>query len=220
MVKDHVTRIAASKHLASPALPCLSRLLRMETHRWSHLRRVNMPLFVLSTPKHARPDVSFYSIGPVESVISEDSSLGACWAMSGSEGLVTVQLPREITVDAVSVEHSSRMVTAESASAPKDFKVRVFRRLFCWAARMLRSARLFLSVVLGNYQTVCSGCPVLAFFFCRFSAVRRLYVRAPQSMLDRPLLPEVPPALVRSCAHAMDGPCMIQYVFFLCSCQE
>ncbi|CAN0441800.1 unnamed protein product [Pylaiella littoralis] len=62
-------------------------------------------------------------IGPVESVISEDSSLGACWAMSGSEGLVTVQLPREITVDAVSVEHSSRMVTAESASAPKDFEV-------------------------------------------------------------------------------------------------
>lgn len=63
------------------------------------------------------------SIGPVESVISEDSSLGACWAMAGSEGLVTIQLPREITVDGISVEHASRMVTIESASAPKAFQV-------------------------------------------------------------------------------------------------
>ncbi|CAN0348704.1 unnamed protein product [Laminaria digitata] len=62
-------------------------------------------------------------IGPVESVISEGSSLGACWAMSGSRGKVTVQLPREITVDGVSLEHASRMVTPESASAPKEFQV-------------------------------------------------------------------------------------------------
>ncbi|CAM9236169.1 unnamed protein product [Scytosiphon promiscuus] len=62
-------------------------------------------------------------IGPVESIISEDSGLGACWAMAGSEGLVTIQLPREITVDGISVEHASRMVTIESASAPKEFQV-------------------------------------------------------------------------------------------------
>eukprot|EP00904_Undaria_pinnatifida_P000222 jgi/Undpi1/101/HiC_scaffold_1.g00101.m1 len=62
-------------------------------------------------------------IGPVESVISEGSSLGACWAMSGSRGHVTVLLPREITVDGVSLEHASRMVTPESASAPKEFQV-------------------------------------------------------------------------------------------------
>ncbi|CAB1096384.1 unnamed protein product [Ectocarpus sp. CCAP 1310/34] len=62
-------------------------------------------------------------VGPVESVISEGSSLGACWAMSGSEGLVTIQLPEKITVDGVSVEHVSRMVTTESGSAPKEIEV-------------------------------------------------------------------------------------------------
>ncbi|CAN0183651.1 unnamed protein product [Ectocarpus sp. 6 AP-2014] len=62
-------------------------------------------------------------VGPVESVISEGSSLGACWAMSGSEGLVTIQLPEKITVDGVSVEHVSRMVTTESGSAPKELEV-------------------------------------------------------------------------------------------------
>ncbi|CAN0385437.1 unnamed protein product, partial [Ectocarpus sp. 12 AP-2014] len=40
--------------------------------------------------------------------------------MSGSEGLVTIQLPEKITVDGVSVEHASRMVTTESGSAPKE----------------------------------------------------------------------------------------------------
>ena len=63
------------------------------------------------------------SIGPAESVISEDSSLGACWAMAGSEGLVTIQLPKEVTVDGISVEHASRMVTTESSSAPREFQV-------------------------------------------------------------------------------------------------
>ncbi|CAM9557981.1 unnamed protein product [Ectocarpus fasciculatus] len=62
-------------------------------------------------------------VGPVESVISEGSSLGACWAMSGSEGLVTIELPEQITVDGVSVEHASRMVTTESGSAPKELEV-------------------------------------------------------------------------------------------------
>ena len=64
-----------------------------------------------------------YSIGPVDSVISEDSSLGKCWVMKGSVGRVTIRLPMKITVDGVSLEHASRMVTHESTSAPRDFEV-------------------------------------------------------------------------------------------------
>ena len=74
----------------------------------------------------------------MESVISEGSGLGACWAMSGSRGLVTVQLPREITVDGFSLEHASRMVTPESGSAPKEFQVCL---LFIFVAPALKSHR-------------------------------------------------------------------------------
>lgn len=68
----------------------------------------------------------------MESIISEDSSLGACWAMSGSEGFVTVELPNEagITVDGVSLEHASRMITVESSSAPREFQVTLSWRAF------------------------------------------------------------------------------------------
>lgn len=59
----------------------------------------------------------------MDSVISEDTSLGACWAMSGDAGHVTIELSKEITVLAVAFEHVSRMVTPESFSAPAEFQV-------------------------------------------------------------------------------------------------
>lgn len=65
----------------------------------------------------------FDSVGPVLSVISEDSSLGACWAMAGASGRVTIQLAHEITVESVTVEHVSRLVSLESSSAPQKFQV-------------------------------------------------------------------------------------------------
>lgn len=36
---------------------------------------------------------------------------------------MTILLPREITVDAVSLEHASRLVTIDSTSAPAKFEV-------------------------------------------------------------------------------------------------
>lgn len=64
-------------------------------------------------------------IGPVESTISDDSSLGACWAMEGSTGRVTIELPLAVTVESVSLEHVSRLVTLEGYSAPALFQVGV-----------------------------------------------------------------------------------------------
>jgi len=43
--------------------------------------------------------------------------------MEGNAGRVTIRLPTHITVDGVSLEHASRIVTHESRSAPRDFQV-------------------------------------------------------------------------------------------------
>ena len=108
----HVLYLALSCHTMScHAMSCHV----MPCHAMPACHAINMPSFV-----RARV---LCSIGPVQSVISEGSSLGACWAMAGSEGLVTIQLPEKVTVDSVSVEHASRMVTTESSSAPREFQV-------------------------------------------------------------------------------------------------
>lgn len=43
--------------------------------------------------------------------------------MSGSKGHLTIELAKYITVDGVSVEHASRMITPDGSSAPKEFQV-------------------------------------------------------------------------------------------------
>mmetsp|Transcript_4 Transcript_4/g.4 ORF Transcript_4/g.4 Transcript_4/m.4 type:complete len:467 (+) Transcript_4:172-1572(+) len=62
-------------------------------------------------------------VGPPEDVITQDTSVGRCWAFSGSSGRVTIQLSRPAQVTAVSLEHVPKVVALDVSSAPKKFRV-------------------------------------------------------------------------------------------------
>eukprot|EP00638_Chattonella_subsalsa_P005366 CAMPEP_0117774968 /NCGR_PEP_ID=MMETSP0947-20121206/26845_1 /TAXON_ID=44440 /ORGANISM="Chattonella subsalsa, Strain CCMP2191" /LENGTH=426 /DNA_ID=CAMNT_0005601559 /DNA_START=25 /DNA_END=1304 /DNA_ORIENTATION=- len=62
-------------------------------------------------------------VGPPEDVITQDTSVGRCWAFSGSRGRVTIQLSRPAQVTAVSLEHVPKVVALDVSSAPKKFRV-------------------------------------------------------------------------------------------------
>ncbi|CAM9641730.1 unnamed protein product [Discosporangium mesarthrocarpum] len=62
-------------------------------------------------------------LAPRETVISQDTGLNSCWAMKGPSGKITISLARSINVQAVSIEHASRMVTMDNTSVPREFEV-------------------------------------------------------------------------------------------------
>ena len=62
-------------------------------------------------------------VGVPEDALSDDLSLGSCWPMEGSQGLLVLRLPRPAVVRNVQIDHCPDAVDARSA--PRHFSVHV-----------------------------------------------------------------------------------------------
>ena len=64
-----------------------------------------------------------HGVGNPEDVLSPDMTLGSCWPMKGSSGMITIKLNGLVSVTAVSIDHIPKNEALNINSAPKDFRV-------------------------------------------------------------------------------------------------
>jgi len=62
-------------------------------------------------------------VGGPNEAISQDLTLGSCWAMQGRSGHLTVMLDAPIHVTAITVDHVSRQEAIDISTAPAEFAV-------------------------------------------------------------------------------------------------
>ena len=55
--------------------------------------------------------------------ITKDTSVGECWAFSGSSGQLTVRFQHPISIEAVTVDHASLRNLITGQSSPKNFEI-------------------------------------------------------------------------------------------------
>src|SRR5690606_33279769 len=60
--------------------------------------------------------------GP-STILDPDTSLGNCWAFTGSTGYVVVQLSNPVIPEAFSIDHVHESISPDFSSAPREFQV-------------------------------------------------------------------------------------------------
>jgi len=60
---------------------------------------------------------------PPGAILQPDTSVGNCWAFSGSKGKVGIKLAQEVIPESFSLEHISPQIAYHFSSAPKNFLV-------------------------------------------------------------------------------------------------
>ena len=51
-----------------------------------------------------------FGIGRPEDALSSDMSLGSCWPMLGTYGIMTIKLSRPVMIESISIDHIARCV--------------------------------------------------------------------------------------------------------------
>jgi hypothetical protein len=124
---------------------------------YASLAAGTIPVLDLTSPILSRPGLdpisSILGIGkigqPPSVALSDDNTMGKCFAFSGSSGKLTIQLKRPILPTAVSIDHIRSSEVPDRSSAPRHCQV--------WALENTHSEQD--AVLLGSFEYLLSDKP-------------------------------------------------------------
>lgn len=64
-----------------------------------------------------------------DNVLLPDNSIGKCWKLPATNGMITVKLPKCVRVDAISIDSASPLVLNDKSTIPREVSVEGFRSM-------------------------------------------------------------------------------------------